>query len=589
MSEEDSKQGKDMMNDPAIRKIEEDYYPSPSDWVVRKGRAVCIKEFYIENGQQKVKTHKTDILRPIWVQSIIENIATGTNALEIGFETNNGHKSFSSVSNNILSGTAANPEAKSLTARGASVNNGNFKTFIKLIDSYSTATKGVECKRGVDRFGWYGKGMTFILADALGEDKELLQLQTKDAVKHFRPKGSKEEWFEMFQDCILRHCDGAALFAFSTAMSSLLKGVLRAEFEFIPAILIYGPSGTGKTTAQMLIASAIGGAGLSSKDEGIMFSFNTTLNALQARMTSLGPVPCVVDEKSLEKETQGRKMVLDEILYTINSGVKDRLDSNSRVVDENRRVECSIVLSGETAEDLSGNTGKQYRLIQQKWTGFKGETDGSLANRIKHVVSSSSGHFLPVFIEHIVNNKDHLEVLYEQCESEAREILIEAGIPDISLVRMTPNLARAKLTCKIILICSGIDLEQAKTCMKAFDEEAVRVYKNNIIRPESERIPEKLTEGIITYINHFSLPNNNSREVGKKYTDPSSGEVWGRIFSDNEVGITGSALTKVVNDEFSSSQIRDAIKQLGAKRVGIKVLGFTSYVWKFNLPNQEAV
>lgn len=578
----------EIRNDPAIKKLEEEFYPAPSGWLIRKGRTVLTEEYYIEDGKQKVRRKNTDILRPIWVKTIIENIATHTNALEIGFETNNGQQKFANVTNNILSGTASNPEAKFLTAQGASVNNGNFKTFIKLIDSYSTAIKGVECKRGVDRFGWYGKGLTFVLAETLGEDQELLQLQSKEAVKHFRPKGSKDLWFEIFRDCILRHCDGAALFSFATAMSSLLKGVLKAEFEFIPAILIYGSSGTGKTTMQMLIASAIGGAGLSSKDEGIMFSFNTTVNALQARMTSLGPVPCIVDEKSLEKETQGRKMVLDEILYTINSGVKDRLDSNSRVVEENRRVECSIVLSGETAEDLSGNTGKQYRLIQQKWTGFKGETDGSLANRIKHAVSSNSGHFLPIFIDHIVRNKDHLEVLYEQCETEAREILIEAGIPDISLVRMIPNLARTKLTCKIILICSGIDLGLAKGCIKAFDEEAVKVYKNNIIRPESERIPEKLAEGIITYINHFSLPSNNSKGISKKYTDPASGEVWGRIFSEEEVGITGSALTKVVDNEFSSSQIREVIKQLGAERVGIKVFGFTSYVWKFKLPNQEA-
>ena len=47
-------------------------------------------------------------------------------------------------------------------------------------------------------------------------------------------------------------------------------------------------------------------------------------------------------------------MVLDDILYTINTGIKDRLDASSNPSEEYRPVECSLTLSGEAAEDLSG-------------------------------------------------------------------------------------------------------------------------------------------------------------------------------------------------------------------------------------------
>ena len=577
----------EIKEDQTIANLEAMYYPAPEKWIIKKGEPVqSVKTKTDRHGKEYEIVVDTDIPRPIWANSVINNLIDSSTVINIGFEDREGKVRTVNVCNSALYGTSAHPEIVKLMKQDAPVARINFNTFQEMFLQYDNKTKKLEYERGVDQFGWFGKDLTFVLTEAIGQDKDVKQLQNAENLQPYIPKGKFEKWREMFIKAVIDHKDGPALFATSLALSSLLKGVLKSDFEFIPALLIYGESGKGKTTIQQLIASMFGRAGLQSKKEGVMLSFNTTLNALQSRMSALGPIPCIVDEKSLENETQGRKMILDEILYTINTGIKDRLDSHSRVVDDTRRVECSLILSGESAEDLSGNTGKQYRLVQQKWEGFKGESDGSLASSIKDTVMKHSGYFIKVFIRHIISRYNSLEADYEECEAHAVHLLQQAEIPDFSLVRITPNLARARLTCKLILACLVKDSKLIEDCLAAFDKTAVEIYRNNIIRPEKERIPEKLAEGIVANINRFSVPAPKlvNGVQAKKYRDPENGEIWGRIFNDTQVSVLGRYLTKLVDNEFSASQIRETIKNLGGAKKGIKVSGVTTYMWCFELP-----
>lgn len=576
----------DFREDPALIKAEKEFKACHGNWYVNVRLPLLRnKTFEDDKGKTREKFLKTDIPRAIWVEAIVSNILSNCEYIELGFLSDTNEQRKVKVKRSILSGTASSPEAKKLTEMGAPIGTCNFKTFVDFLMDHDIRVKGIKHKRGVDLFGWYGEGLNFIFTQSIGEDPELIQLQSDTSLKAFKPRGDYSVWLKMFKEAVIDHLDGDALFACSYAMSSLLKGVLSRDFEFIPALLIYGESGTGKSTIQQLIASMVGRAGLLSKNEGVILTFNSTLNALQVRMASLGPIPCIVDEKSLEKETQGRKMVLDDILYTINTGIKDRLNASSDPSEEYRPVECSLTLSGEAAEDLSGNTGKQYRLVQQRWTGFKGETNGSLAESIKNTVARHSGYFLPVYISYLIDKKSELEKTYQDCEKVAVKILKLAQVPKASISRMTPNLARARLSCIIILSAMMTDPDETVKCIQAFDETAIEVYSNNIIKSEFERIPEKLAEGLAVNSNKFSTVRTNSGSARSKYSIPPGGEIWGRIFDTGTVGVYGRYLTALVNDEFSSSQVREAIIKLGGKKRGIKVAGVTSYMWCFKLPD----
>ena len=585
-----------MLQDPAIQLLKTSNkspikYPSPRDWVIESGAPVSKLSWKKgKNGKDYQECKETNIPRPIWVQSIIHNVATRRISLTVGFEDGRGKVKYETVDSRILNGTAASREAKSLTEIGAPVSSVNFKTVIELFLLYSKDVKGLDFKYGVDQFGWYGQGLNFILTESIGEDLELQQLQSQESLKHYQPKGEFAVWKEVFQNAILDQADGNALFACSVAMSSLLKGVLQSKFEFIPALLIYGESGRGKSTIQQLIASMIGGAGLKSKDEGIVLCFNTTLNALQSRMSALGPVPCIVDEKSLENDVQGKRIVVNDLLYTVNTGIKDRLDSSSGTLDNFKPVECSLIFSGESKEDLSGNTGKQYRLVQQRWRGFKGDPDGSLAEKIKAIISDHSGHYLPKFINYLISNYDTLEQMYQEGRAVSKSLLLKAEIPSNSMIRLLPNLSRNRLACKIIIESLAVDQATSDKCMNAFDNTVIEVYQDNIIRTEAERIPDKLKEGIASNINKFSIPSSTaSKSIKPKYNNPMNGEVWGRVFTDGTVGVYGRYLTYLVEEEFSLPQIREVIKNdLDGTNKIVKINGVNSRLWCFNL-DQEVI
>ena len=340
-----------MLQDPAIQLLEENnkelvQYPSPQDWVIESGspvgRLVWKKD---KKGNEYQVFKPTNIPRPIWVQAIIHNVLNYKMSMVIGFEDVRSRVKYVTVESQVLNGTAASKEAKSLTEKGAPVNSVNFRTLVELLTLYDEDVEGIDFQYGVDQFGWHGDGLNFILAESIGQDKELKQLQREEDVKHYHKKGCLEEWKRIFTESVINHIDGNALFACSMAMSSLLKGVLNTKFEFIPVLMIYGKSGTGKSTIQQLIASMIGAPGLMSKDDGIILTFNTTLNALQDRLAALGPVPCMVDEKSIEKEAQGKKIIVDDLLHSINAGIKDRLDSSSKTVGGFKPVDCSLVFS----------------------------------------------------------------------------------------------------------------------------------------------------------------------------------------------------------------------------------------------------
>ena len=588
-----------MLQNPAIQLLEENNketvkYPSPQDWVIESdcpvGKLVWKKD---RKGNEYQEFKPTNIPRPIWVQSIIHNVATHRISMVIGFEDVRGRVRYEIIDRRILNGTAASKEAKSLTEKGAPINSVNFRTLLELLTLYNKDVEGIDFQYGVDQFGWYGEGLNFILAESIGQDKELKQLQSKEDIKHYCKKGSLAEWKRIFTEAVINHADGKSLFACSLAMSSLLKGVLNAKFEFIPALMIHGKSGSGKSTIQQLIASMIGAPGLMSKDDGVILTFNTTLNALQTRMSALGPVPCMVDEKSLENEVQGKKICVNDLLYTINTGIKDRLDSTSSVVGGFKPVECSLVFSGETKEDLSGNTGKQYRLVQMYWDGLKGETDGSLAEKVKDQVTSHYGHFLPVFINYLIENYDSLEDSYEKCRGFSRELLRKVKVPDDTLVRLLPNLSRSRLACKVILAALSVDQNTAKSCMEAFDAAAMEVYADNIIRSEAERIPRALREGIGSHMNRFSIPkgmqanDESNYRIRNKYKDPISGEIWGRVFDQGFYGVYKRYLEDLVNKEFSVGQITKVISDLGGSSKNVSVGHVSSPMWCFRLPEKE--
>ena len=181
----------------------------------------------------------------------------------------------------------------------------------------------------------------------------------------------------------------------------------------------------------------------------------------------------------------------------------------------------------------------------------------------------------------------------EQCRVVSKGVLRKAKIPDDSLVRLLPNLSRSRLACKIILASLSVDQDTARACMEAFDQTAMEVYADNVIRSESERIPERLREGIASHINKFSIPrdmqtNDESKyRARNKYKDPINGEIWGRVFDQGFYGVYRRYLGQLVDGEFNVNQITKVISDLGGSSKNVSVGHISSPMWCFRLPDKE--
>lgn len=244
--------------------------------------------------------------------------------------------------------------------------------------------------------------------------------------KDILPKGSPMDFYEL--DGLVKGSVGLSV-ALATSLSSVLIGLfLQKGFSIEPLLVhFYGSSSCGKTSALELAASVWGSP---VPGKGLLNSWNSTDNALLARLNNNFGVAMCFDESSVMKRD------FTTLIYCISQGRdKDRLTKAAELHNP-RRFGTSILSSGENSllSNSNPNIGLRVRVLELFNPPLTESAKHS--NQIKKFVLSHHATLGPAFVSGISTYS--VEVLWEMVQTQ--KSLFESAVKEM-LMPVTERLS----------------------------------------------------------------------------------------------------------------------------------------------------
>jgi len=268
-------------------------------------------------------------------------------------------------------------------------------------------------KPGWSRFGFAQSNGRVIVPD--GQPEPLKAFSPASGL--LDASGTLESWIQQVATPISEHLL-ASFFMMVMFSASLLRFTNRADnFGFE----LSGDAGRGKTTLQLLMASAAGPA-IGDASTTYWRSLNTTMNALETVMPVYADMPLILDEAGLvhgagKRDTRGQAM--REMAFHLAGGaVKHRLGEptgpRSRLVfvlSTNRPIASLLGPAHAAENDAVADRLITLPLLSDRPFGIFDDcppayaSTGAFADALKQGASEHYGHALPVFLQYLVNEE----------------------------------------------------------------------------------------------------------------------------------------------------------------------------------------
>lgn len=219
--------------------------------------------------------------------------------------------------------------------------------------------------------------------------------------KTIETKGTLENWCEFIKEEVIGHTPLEA--AIAMGLSAVVVGYLDNKNTNI--FHIYGDSTTGKTTAGELIVGL--GTKPTMQEDGLMYSWNATINALIGRLRDNNGLPVLIDDCSVSRIKD-----FSTLIYQMEMGKdKDRMNKEGEM-KETQTWNTTIISTGEKSliDNSNQNDGIRVRLIEigdVKWTKSAEHSD-----KIKQGARENYGHGTLVVAEELLKIGD--EILKEE-------------------------------------------------------------------------------------------------------------------------------------------------------------------------------
>ena len=293
----------------------------------------------------------------------------------------------------------------------------------------------------VSKPGWSRYG--FVLADGrvLGPDGQ------PEPLKAFAPAsglldqgGTLDGWRERVAAPLADHLL-ASFFMMMMFAAALLRLTNRADnFGFE----LSGEAGRGKSTLQLLMASAAGPA-IGVGDATYWRSLNTTINALETVMALYDDMPLILDEAGLIQgggKAEARALSMREMAFRLAAGlVKHRFGEpagpRSRLVyilSTNRPISSLLGTAHAAESDAIADRLITMPLLPDRPHGIfdhcpaSYESTGAFAEALKQAASEHYGHALPAFLKYLAEEMARdPKALRARIDSEVNRFVQRSG------------------------------------------------------------------------------------------------------------------------------------------------------------------
>ncbi|ARK22263.1 DUF927 domain-containing protein [Sporosarcina ureae] len=217
---------------------------------------------------------------------------------------------------------------------------------------------------------------------------------SRDGKYNLEPHGELSVFLNMIQEEVMGNTALEA--ALCMGFSAPLVGYLSKKYSDIGTLLIHivGDSTKGKTTAALLAISPFGDP--SSKEKGLMKTWNGTGNAIINQLAENHGIPVVLDELSMSTAQN-----LTSEIYVLTHGVeKSRLNEYMKQRKQGKWA-TTLISNGEQSLSVrtNQNTGLSLRLMELpnvEWT-----SSAKNADAIRKIIQDHYGHAGEEFLAYI--------------------------------------------------------------------------------------------------------------------------------------------------------------------------------------------
>ncbi|GEM_PF-772902 len=439
------------------------------------------------------------------IKSITRTMETGQLMLEIEYFSFDRWETLK-----IPRGKLVRTELSYLLDKGMDVAGHKMQPVFQFLDFHEKSIKPTYVHQ---KLGWmqFQKDTLFRLNEAIQGNGRFSTYEGKYSIQ---PKGSEDEWKTIIQKDVIGHMALETVLAasFAAPVAAWLNLEQKGDVDSL-LISLVGNSSSGKTTAAILAVSPFGNPNIS--QDGLIQSFNGTINALQAAIAENYGVPIVFDETSMH--TMGATNLTSFIYKLAQNKEKARLNKESELKDH--QAWCTVIFftgEGSILKQAKNNEGLSVRLFEFK--NIKWTDDADHSERIKVGLLNNYGYAGATFVEHLIHcGVDAIEEKW----SEYKTLMLE---------KMPETKFKTRISNKFAIILTGayfaneaLDLSLSIDGIADFlVEQELDSMTNRELAP---RFYDLLRQKIIQYRKHFKVNNN--------YTGENQ-EIWGIIETKNK-------------------------------------------------------
>lgn len=274
-----------------------------------------------------------------------------------------------------------------------------------------------------NQMGWTAEGNAFVIGEAEYTARSVVLAPASTGLRELAPlltqKGSLEAWSNIANFYARPGMEAHALALFTGFGAPLLRLVGGMEVKGAVLNLMSNKSGTGKTTAQMVVNSIFG------HPSGLLMRKNDTQLAKMQWVGMLNSIPATMDEV-----TNMTDEAISELIYDIPQGRgRNRMESQSNKLRTNNSSWSTFLITSSNSS------------LYDKLTRLKGTPDGELRRLIEIRISrpdnitkvesdavfgmlnDNYGTAGPVYIKYVLNNMAEVVTLVRSFQTKFDEVL----------------------------------------------------------------------------------------------------------------------------------------------------------------------
>lgn len=414
-----------------------------------------------------------------------------------------------------------------------------------------------------NQMGWLPEEAGFVVGELEYTDSGIklapAGVATRAMAPKFIPKGQLSEWTKIVNFYNRPGMEAHALAVFFGFGAPLLRLTGSIEVRGAAINLMSNKSGTGKTTAQMIVNSIFG-----HPSDLLMKKTDTGMSKMQ-HLGTLNTIAGTMDEVTNYDDTE-----ISELLYDIPQGRgKNRMEGQTNRLRVNNTTWSTFVIMSSNsslydklARHKNTSDGELRRLIELRITRPI-EVSKQESDMVFGALASNYGVAGPVFIQYVLRNKEKVIAQFKKIQAR-----LDADL----------NLNQSDRFYSTVLACSFTGAAIARK-LGLFDIDITRVYqyaltvvasiRHDVIEPiadSSLAAEEALSTYINDNLNNALIVNGIKTAIPAAPVKEPRGSLRLRYEPDTkELWIPSSAL----RDYFVSRQVdfQTAIKQFAARGI----------------------